>query len=110
MPKFMYAVSYSADGIKGVMQEGGTSRIEAATAVAEALGATVEGAWFAFGDDDVYLVLDAPDNIAAGAGSILTGATGAVATRTIPLITLEEMDAMAAKAREAAASYRPPGS
>ena len=107
MPKFMYAISYSADGIKGVMQEGGSSRIEAAKSVAEALGCTVEGAWFAFGDNDVYLVVDAPDSVAAGAGSIMTGATGAVLTRTIALITPEEM---AAKARETAASYRPPGS
>lgn len=108
MPKYMYAISYTTEGIQGLMQDGGSARQAAAEAVADALGATIEGFWFAYGDADAYVVLDAPDG-AAAAGSILTGASGAVSVTTIPLITAAEMDDMAAKAREAAASYRPPG-
>jgi uncharacterized protein with GYD domain len=62
--------------------------------------------YYAFGDTDVYAICDLPDNASATAVSLLINASGAVSLNLTPLITVEEVDAAAAKTP----SYRAPGS
>ncbi len=69
------------------------------------LGGTVEAYYFGFGSDDFYLIADLPGNAAAAAGALTGGASGAIVTRTIVLLTPEEVDA----ATRLSPSYRPPG-
>ena len=69
------------------------------------LGGTVEAYYFGFGSDDFYLIADLPGNAAAAAGALTGGASGAINTRTIVLLTPEEVDA----ATKLSPSYRPPG-
>jgi uncharacterized protein with GYD domain len=106
MPKYLLEVNYSLEGIKGVKAKGGSARVAAATELIEGLGGTVESFYFAFGGSDVYVVADMPDNVAAAAAAITVSAGGGATTKTVALITPEEMDA-AAKMQ---ATYRPPGS
>ena len=61
MPKFLVRASYSAEGVKGVLSAGGTSRRDAVAALAKSLGGTLESFYFAFGETDAYVVLDLPD-------------------------------------------------
>ena len=56
------------------------------------LGCKVESFYFALGDDDVYLVLDAPDHATATAVSLATNASGAVRVKTTALMTPQDMD------------------
>jgi len=105
MPKYLIQASLTQSGVQGVLKEGGTSRREAVSKLAESVGGKLEGFWFAFGDTDVYVLIDAPDNVSVAAASMTTSATGAVTTRTVVLITPEEMDAAAKKSVQ----YRPPG-
>ena len=105
MPKFLIQGSYTADGVKGLMAEGGTGRMKAATAACESVGGTVESLYFAYGDTDVIAVADFPDAASAAAVSLLINASGAVSVTLTPLITAEELDAAAAMTP----SYRPPG-
>ena len=65
----------------------------------------MEGFFFAFGCDDVVLVVDAPDNIAVAAMSFQVGSTGLVKIRTTPLLTVEEVD----QALALPSKYRAPG-
>ncbi len=105
MAKYLLQVSYSVEGSKGLAKEGGSSRRAAADQLAESVGGKIDTFYYAFGDADVIIIADLPDNTSAAAVS-LTGATsGAVSIRTTPLITVEEMDAAAKKST----SYRPPG-
>ena len=106
MPKFLFEASYSIDGVKGVQSAGGTSRSEAVAAVAESVGGRLESFYFAFGDQDAYVVVDLPDNESAAAVALAVNGSGAVTVRTVVLLTPEEVDAAAKRSVD----YRPPGS
>ena len=105
MPKFLLEVRYTQEGLKGVVAKGGSARLEAATAAAESAGGTLESFYFAFGDTDVYVIADFPDNTAAAALALTVGAAGGASVRTVPLLTPEEVD----RAAGAKVSYRRPG-
>jgi uncharacterized protein with GYD domain len=105
MPKMMVKASYSADGARGLMKEGGTGRVASVTKVIEGLGGKVEAFYFAFGEADAYLIVDLPDEASGIAMSLAVNASGAVSLTTIPLITAEQMDAACKKT----VAYRAPG-
>ena len=69
------------------------------------LGGTLESFHFAFGSDDVFIVGDLPGNAEAAAAALTTSSTGAVHTRTVVLLTPEELDA----ASKLSPTYRAPG-
>jgi len=106
MPKYLLEVKYTLDGIRGVKSEGGSARVAAATEVIEGIGGKVESFYFAFGDTDVYLVADCPDNISVAAAALAVSAGGGATVRSVVLLTPAEVDAAAAKKT----TYRPPGS
>jgi len=105
MPKYLLQASYSAEGAKGVIRDGGSKRRAAVSEMAASVGAKLEGLYFTFGDEDVYVIVDAPDNASVAAVSLAVNASGAVRLKTSVILTPEEMDAAAKKAP----SYRPPG-
>jgi uncharacterized protein with GYD domain len=105
MAKYLIQGSFSSDGLQGLMKEGGTSRREAIATMLAEIGGSLEAFYFGFGTTDVFVLADAPDNITAAAVGMTIGATGAVATNTIVLLTPEEIDAASNKA----VPYRAPG-
>src|SRR5215204_7823430 len=105
MPKYLVAASYTVEGVKGVQSSGGSSRRDAIAAVAESLGGRLESFYFAFGDHDVYTVVDLPDNESAAAVALTVNAAGGASIRTVVLLTPEEVDAAAKRSVD----YRPPG-
>ena len=105
MPKYLITASYTAEGIKGVLAKGGTGRKAAIEASVAALGGTVESFYFGFGGDDAYVLVDLPDNVTAAALGLQVGASGMAATRTVVLLTPDEID----RAAQVPSTYRPPG-
>lgn len=105
MPKFLAEVSYTLDGLRGVRSEGGSRRRDAVAQVAESVGGTLEGFYFAFGDRDAYVIIDLPDMESAAAVTLTVNASGAATVRTVVLLTPEEVDAAAQRSVD----YRPPG-
>lgn len=105
MPKYMTIASYTPEGIKGVMKDGGTGRRAAVEKAIGGMGGRVEGLYFAFGDDDVFVISEAPDNVSVAAISMAVGASGLVRARTIVLLTPEEIDAAVKKT----VAYKGPG-
>jgi uncharacterized protein with GYD domain len=105
MAKYLWCASYTADGVKGVLKEGGTSRKEAIEKVVADLGGSLDAFYFAFGNDDVYVLADLPDNTNAAAVSLSVAATGAVRIKTVVLLTPEEVD----RAVHTTVGYRAPG-
>jgi len=106
MSKYLITGSYSADGVKGLMQEGGSKRRDAAAAAVESVGGSMDVMYYSFGDADVIAICDIPDPASAAAVSMLINSSGAVGVTLTPLLTVEEIDAAAGKTP----SYRPPGS
>ena len=105
MPKYLIQASYSAEGVKGLLKDGGSKRRAAAEAAIKGLGGKLDAFYFAFGDTDVFALADAPDNVSAAAVSLAVSASGAVHTKITVLLTPEEMD----QATQKSVSYRPPG-
>ena len=73
-----------------------------------AVGGTLHGFWYAFGEHDGYIVWDAPDNISMAAvllAIVSSGADGSLETTV--LLTVDEMIGALAKAD--AVRYQPPG-
>lgn len=105
MPKYLFTGSYTAEGARGVLKEGGSGRRAATDKVIGSVGGTVEAYYFAFGSDDFFLIADLPNNAAAAAVALSGAASGAIGARTIVLLTPEEVDA----ATKLKPTYRPPG-
>lgn len=105
MPKYLIQGSYTVEGIKGVLKEGGSGRRAAVKSAVEALGGKLEAFYFAFGADDVVAIVDGPDNVTAAAFAMIVAATGTARDRTTVLLTPEEIDEAAKKT----VSFRPAG-
>ncbi len=105
MPKFLIQASYTADGLKGLLAKGGSSRRDVVKAMAETMGGSLESFHFAFGDADAYVILDMPDNTSTAAAAMTVGASGVVSAKTVVLLTPEEVD----EAAEKSVDYTPPG-
>jgi uncharacterized protein with GYD domain len=106
MGRYLFQASYSPEGIKGVLKEGGTGRRAAVEAALKSLGGKLEAFYYAFGDTDVFVIVDGIDNTTAAAFSMGVASAGpVVGIKTTVLMTPEEID----QATKKAMSYRPPG-
>ena len=105
MAKYLIEGSYTADGIKGVIKEGGTGRRAAVSDALKALGGKIDSMYYAFGETDVYVIVDAPDNLTMAALAMGVAATGAVRIKTTVLMTPEEID----QAIKKSTTYKAPG-
>jgi uncharacterized protein with GYD domain len=105
MPKYLFEGKYTAEGAKGLMRDGGTGRRAALEKAIAGAGGRLESVYFAFGGTDVYVLAEMPDNVSAAALALAVGQAGTASTKTIVLLTPEEVDAATKKA----VAYRPPG-
>ena len=105
MPKYLITASYTAEGAKGLLKDGGTKRRQAAEAAVKGVGGRLESFYFAFGEHDVYSVVEVPDHASMAAASMAIGASGAVRLHTVVLLTPEEID----QATKKGTTYQPPG-
>jgi uncharacterized protein with GYD domain len=105
MPKYLVQANYVGEGLKGLLKEGGSRRREAVQKLFGSVGGKVEAFYYAFGDTDLFVIADVPDNVSAAALSLTVNATGAATSKVTVLLTAEEIDAAAKKD----VSYRAPG-
>ena len=105
MAKYLINGSYTADGAKGLLKEGGTARKAAVQKALESVGGKLESVYYTFGTSDVIAICDIPDAISALALSMAVNSSGAVRLSTTPLLTVEDVDAACKKST----SYRPAG-
>ena len=105
MPKYLVQASYTNEGTKGLLRDGGSKRRAAVEGMMKELGGKVEAFYYAFGDTDAFIIIDGPDNITAAAVSMSVNASGAVRTRITALLTPEEID----QATKKTVGYRAPG-
>jgi uncharacterized protein with GYD domain len=105
MPKYLLEVSYSPEGAKGILKDGGTKRKQVVESAIGANGGKLEAFYFAFGKNDAYLIVDVKDNASVAAVNLVVQASGAATVRTTVLLTAEEID----QASKKSVSYSPPG-
>jgi uncharacterized protein with GYD domain len=105
MPKFLIKGNYTSEGMKGLKKDKASGREKSVAGACKALGGKLEAIYYALGDDDVFVVVDLPSHVQMASLAVAVGASGLVNTRTVPLLTVAEMD----KALAEDAKYRPPG-
>jgi uncharacterized protein with GYD domain len=105
MPKYLLKASYNAEGVRGVIKDGGSKREAAARALVESLGGKVECFYFCHGEADAVVICEFPDTASALAGVMAVNASGLVTASTTPLISAKEIDEAAGKTGK----YKAPG-
>ena len=105
MPRYLFRARYTQEGIKGVIKEGGTSRLTAVNELLQSVGGKAEAQYWAFGEDDYLVIAELPDNVAAAAVAGAVSASGAASVSTTVLLTADEIDQVGRRTIE----YRPPG-
>src|SRR5690242_3760787 len=104
MPHFMTQVAYTEQAWQSLVANP-QNRFEALRPVYEKLRGRIVSAWFAFGDYDVVIISELPDNASAAALSIAAAAGGACKTiKTTPL--MDATEAIEALALAAKSGYR----
>lgn len=105
MARFMFKVSYSKEGMQGVIREGAANRKTFIEKMAAEMGGSISSFDFAFGDTDAYVIAEMPDQITAAAVATAVAASGAASIETVVLLSADDVDRAIGKH----APYRAPG-
>ena len=105
MPKYLIRANYTADGAAGLAAKGGTARRDAVGKMMTEVGGSIDSFYFAFGETDAYVVVDAPSDEAMVGIALSVNKSGTTTITTTPLLTPEQVDAAATSAP----GYTPPG-
>jgi len=105
MAKYLIMASYTSEGAKGLLKDGGTKRRQAAEQAIKSAGGKLEAFYFAFGENDAFVIIDAADHATIASVSLAINASGAVHSKTVVLVTPEEID----QATKKSTTYVPPG-
>ena len=106
MPKYLIEASYTAEGVKGLLKDGGTRRRTAVNILMKQLAGSVEAFYYSFGESDVVAIVDVPNNVTVAALSLTVAASGRLTLKTTPLLDPAEID----EATKKTVTYSPPGS
>ena len=105
MGKYMMRANYTQAGLAGLMKEGGTGRRRALTEAVEGVGGKMESFYYVFGDRDLLMIAEFPDEASAVSVSLAVGAAGALEVDVTVLIEPEAID----EAVKKSVPYRLPG-
>lgn len=105
MSKYLFRGSYTAAGADGLLKEGGSARAAVVEGLVKSLGGTLESYYWAFGEDDFFIIADMPDAASVAAASLTVAASGSVQVTSTPLMSAAEVDEAVAKSPQ----FRPPG-
>ncbi|MEU4717299.1 GYD domain-containing protein [Micromonospora purpureochromogenes] len=105
MAWFLLKSTYTVDGLKGLVKDGGTKRAEVVRKMIEDAGGRMESMHFAFAEDDTYVLCELPDQKTVTGLAVAIGATGSLSVRITPVLTPAEVD----EVTRMKTTYTPPG-
>ncbi len=105
MAKFLVQGSYTIEGTKGLIQEGGTSRKTMVEGLASNLGGSIDCFYYCLGQNDFVVICTLPDRKSALALSMSVTAAGGANISLTELIDTSEID----EATKIRVGYRAPG-
>ena len=107
MPLYMYEGAYTPESLAAQIREP-RDRIEVVKPAFDAIGAKILAAGYPFGQYDVIVIYEAPNDTAAASLALAVAAGGAVkAARTTKLLSGQEWIASLTGAQKVAPQYRP---
>ncbi len=108
MPLYMYQAAYTPESWAAQMKNPQNRVEKVGRAACEAVGGKLIGGWLCFGDYDLVIVADVPDNQSMAAVAIAVGAGGAIkASKTTVLMSGEEGVEALHKTEAVAKAYSP---
>jgi len=105
MPKYLFYGTYTPEGYQGLMDEGGSERIDVAKQTLQSVGGSLESFYYSNSEQDFYIIVNLPDHVVSTAVTLIGNASGTFRIRAVPLLTPEEMD----EAVNLKVKFRPPG-
>jgi uncharacterized protein with GYD domain len=105
MSKYLFQVNYLGEGIKGLRKEGGTNRRAVVDRLFKSVGGSIEAFYFAYGETDLYIIADFPDDASVAAAVMTITSAGTATVKTTVLLLPEEID----RAGKKTTIYIPPG-
>jgi uncharacterized protein with GYD domain len=107
MPLYLYQAAYTAESIAAQIKDP-KDRVEVVRPAFEAVGGKILAAGYPFGEYDVVVVYDAPDDTAAASLALAVAAGGAVrSAKTTRLLSGQEWVASLRKAQSVSPAYKP---
>jgi uncharacterized protein with GYD domain len=108
MAIYMYQAAYTAESWAAQVKKP-QNRVEAVGRQAcEAVGGKLLGGWYCFGDYDLVIIADVPNNEAMSGIALAIAAGGAIkSSKTTVLMTGEEIVGALKKATAVAKTYKP---
>ncbi len=108
MPLYMYQAAYTGESLAAQVKNP-QNRVETVgSKVCEAVGGKFVGGWLCFGDYDLVLIADVPNNESMAAVALAVAAGGAIrASKTTVLMTGTEGVEALKKADAVAKAYQP---
>ncbi len=107
MPFYMTQFSYDGDTWANLLKNP-EDREPVIRQLCERNGAKLHGLWYAFGEYDGVLIVEAPDNTTVATILLAVAASGAIA-RLKTTVLLSTQEAVQAMRRAGGVGYRPPG-
>lgn len=108
MPLYMYQGAYTAESLAAQVKNPQDRAETVGRQLCEAAGGKFIGGWLCFGEYDLVLIADMPNNESMAAIALAVAAGGAMkASKTTVLMTLTEGVNALRKAAAVAATYKP---
>lgn len=105
MPLYLYQAAYSSESIAAQIRNP-HDRIEAVKPALEAIGARIVTGGYPFGEYDILVIIEAPDDTTAASSALAIAASGAAkAAKTTRLLSGQEWIEALTKAQTS--TYRP---
>jgi uncharacterized protein with GYD domain len=92
MQKYLFYGTYTTEGYKELLAQGGVGRAESVRIAVESMGGSLEGFYYSFGEHDFYVIVNLPDNVNATAFSVTGNVSESFKMKTVVLLTPEELD------------------
>lgn len=105
MALYLFHGSYTPEGTKGLLKDGGSKRRDVVKKMIEKVGGKLHSVYYALGEDDVYLIAEIADPVDVLAISLTVNSSGSVHLKTTALMTVDEVDAATKKS----IAYKAPG-
>jgi uncharacterized protein with GYD domain len=105
MPSYLVQCSYASPALAALVANP-HDRSEHVKKVAKKLGGKISGSWLSFGEHDLVMIVEMPDNISAAALSLAAAAGGSLKSiKTTPLMAIA--DGLTALKKAATSGYTP---
>jgi uncharacterized protein with GYD domain len=107
MPQYLYQVSYTSESLAAQIKTPQDRLEVVGKQLAAAVGAKILGGGYSYGEYDVAVIVEAPDDVTMAAVAVAIAAGGAVKTaKTTPLLNGAQWVAALRKAPAVSAQYQ----